>query len=335
MRLVTAAKSLLLKRPILVIFDVTRLCNQRCRFCNIWRGESRDMAAGEIVRQAEFLKKLGIGYVFLQGGEPTLRPDLPEIVDAFIGREIKPTVITNGILLKDGLARKLAEKRCNVAISLDTLDAASFKLIRGVDSLDLVMANLENIAGIKPRRGNWAVTTTVTNLSTLEEIKRLEALAGRLGLMYAIRPYVHVAGAAGRRDDCLLYRDIERVVEIFAYMRDRARKNNYLASLVYEGHIDWLRGKPMPGCDALARSLVMSPQGLFSPCLEFTSESVPWEEIRGRRAAWLERCRICNREHPCFYNCAREIGILWRNKWRIALTLPLILGQLARHRNFF
>ncbi len=327
--------SLLRGRPILVIYDVTRLCNQRCRMCNIWRTKSQDMPLAEIAARAGELRSRGVGYVFLQGGEPTLRPDLLEIVDIFLNAETKPTVITNGILLRDRLASELAARRCNVAISLDTLDRDTFTLIRGVDKLSEVKENIEAAARLTPRKGNWAITTTITELSSLEEVQRLEKFANDLGFMYAIRPYVHVAGTAGRRDDLLAYRDNERIAKIFVYMRDRARDNNYLASVVYDEHLNYVLRRPQPMCDALRRSMVMSPGGLFSPCIEFSGESAGLQEMLARKTEWLERCRKCNRDTPCFYNDAREIGILWRKKWRLTLAAPRIIRQILRYGNFF
>jgi hypothetical protein len=118
-------------------------------------------------------------------------------------------------------------------------------------------------------------------------------------------------------------------------MRDRSKENNFLAGLMYNEHINYIRGKKQPLCDALRRSMVMSPAGLFAPCIEFTTESAELDIMRSKRMEWFKRCDICNSQTPCFYNCAREIGIIWRNKWRIAAHIPHILRQMARYRSFF
>jgi hypothetical protein len=71
-------------------------------------------------------------------------------------------------------------------------------------------------------------------LSTLDEIKRLEEFSAENNFMFAIRPYVHNLGNAGKEDERLVYRDIDKAVGIFEYMLDKSRKNNYIASLIYE-----------------------------------------------------------------------------------------------------
>jgi MoaA/NifB/PqqE/SkfB family radical SAM enzyme len=104
-------RSLILEKPIFVVFDVTRLCNERCRMCNIWRTKSCDMTPDEIRVMAKKLAKNGVSYVSLQGGDPTMRSDLLEIVDIFNAAKIKPMVITNGILFKGELAEGLSRRR--------------------------------------------------------------------------------------------------------------------------------------------------------------------------------------------------------------------------------
>jgi molybdenum cofactor biosynthesis enzyme MoaA len=303
--------------------------------CNIWRTESEDMSVDEIGIMAERLRDQGVGYVFLQGGEPTLRQDLVGIVDGFLARGIKPTVITNGILLRGDLSQQLAARPCNVTVSLDSMNPESFKRIRGVGAFAKVIKNIREAAKIRKRKGNWAITSTITALSTLEDVQAVERFATECGFMYAIRPYSHVTGVAGKYDDGLAYRETAPIVAIFEYMRDRARQTNFLASLVYDEHIRYVCKEPQPMCDALTRSIVMSPKGGFSPCIEFTGESASLEEMYAKKAEWLERCAECNRNTPCFYNDAREIGILWRKKWRLIPALPRIVTQMIRYGNFF
>jgi MoaA/NifB/PqqE/SkfB family radical SAM enzyme len=328
-----------MEKPIFVVFDVTRLCNERCRMCNIWRTKSDDMTLEEIKVAAKRLAQNGVSYVSLQGGDPTMRADILEIVDIFNAVKIKPMIITNGILFKDGLAEGLARRRCNVSVSLDTLDKETFAYIRGVDKLETVMENIKNAP--KKRKGNWSIGCTVTGLSTLEEIKRLEEFSARNNFMFVIRPYVHNLGNAGKEDDRLVYNSEKEVVSIFEYMRNNTRKKNYIASLIYDEGLRYVKkviyggGGGFRVCDALRRSFVMSPRGLFAPCLEFTNESQPLEDLLKSRKTWLVRTSACNKNTPCFYGCAREIGILWHEKWRILIHFPGIVMQLFKYGNFF
>jgi MoaA/NifB/PqqE/SkfB family radical SAM enzyme len=168
-----------------------------------------------------------------------MRSDLLEIVDIFNAVKIKPMVITNGILFKGKLTEGLSRRRCNVSISLDTLNRETFAYIRGVDKLETVVENIENAP--KERKGNWSIGCTVTGLSTLKEIKHLEDFAVKNNFMFVIRPYVHNLGNAGKEDVRLVYGDKKEIVDIFEYMRNRARVKNYLASLVYDEGLRYVK----------------------------------------------------------------------------------------------
>jgi MoaA/NifB/PqqE/SkfB family radical SAM enzyme len=288
----------------------------------------------EITRLAAQLRLFGIGYVHVQGGEPSLRKDLTEIVDIFLRHAIKPTVISNGISFFPELSDDLARRNCNVSFSLDTLGREEYAQLRGVDELDTVMRHITYASRIRKRRGNWSIVSTLTRRSTLECVKRLESFAGGNGFMYAVRPYVFVRGVAGKQcvelecDPCV-------VIPIFEYMAEQARRNNYLAWLVYREQIRYLRKDAMPACDALRRSIFVDETGMFCPCIEFPDLRFSLGDFSKARRDYAREIAGCNVRTPCFYNCGRVAGIVWRNKIKIAVNIPRIFAQMARYGNFF
>lgn len=325
--------NLILKRPILVIYDVTKLCNQRCMMCNIWKTKSNDMSLEELEKEVRKLSRFGIRYVFLQGGEPLIRKDIIQIIDLFLKYHIKPTVITNGILLTPEIASEIAKRRCNLAISIDSMDRELFAKLRGVDKLDQVLDNIEKIYKME-RKGNWSITTTITGLSKFSDVRKIEQFALDHNFMFAIRPYIFVRGVAGKKNDELMYQ-WKDVAEIFLYMAAKAKENNFLAYLVYREHIRYIKGEKMPMCDAAKYSFVMTETGAKSPCIEFTDVKFDLKSFRRERKTFCKKLEECNRTTPCFYNDAREIGVLWRNKWLILLNAPTVIRQLVKYGNFF
>lgn len=325
--------NIMLKRPILAIYDVTKLCNQRCLMCNIWKTTSVDMDLGKLEEEVKKLKRFGVRYVFIQGGEPLIRKDIIEVIDLFLKYRIKPTVISNGILLTPELAAEIAKRRCNLAISIDSMDRELFAKLRGVDKLQQVIDNIKKIYQME-RKGNWAITTTITGLSKFNDIKKIEQFAMEHNFMYAIRPYIFVRGVAGKKNDELMYQ-WKDVAEIFLYMSAKAKENNFLAYLVYQEHIRYIKGEGMPMCDAARYSFVMTETGIKSPCIEFTDETFNLETFKKDRKTFCKKLEECNKTTPCFYNDAREIGVLWRKKWIVLLNAPTIIRQLIKYGNFF
>ena len=124
--------------------SVTDRCNFRCRYCMPREVFGSDfdflpreeiLSFEEIARLASIFTGLGVRKIRLTGGEPTLRADLPALVRLL--KEAAPNVdlamTTNGSLLGT-LARPLAESGLDrIAVSLDTLDDATFRELNDVD----------------------------------------------------------------------------------------------------------------------------------------------------------------------------------------------------------
>jgi MoaA/NifB/PqqE/SkfB family radical SAM enzyme/polysaccharide pyruvyl transferase WcaK-like protein len=81
---------------------VNDTCNAQCQMCNIWERPPGDALTptelGDILSDSLFDK---LSYVGVSGGEPTLRPDLPQMFGAIV--EARPNlqgtgIITNGIV---------------------------------------------------------------------------------------------------------------------------------------------------------------------------------------------------------------------------------------------
>lgn len=328
------AKNLIFKRPILVIFDSTKLCNQRCPMCNIHKEKSEHLSVEQLDKIALELKKFGVRYVFVQGGEPLVRKDIIEIADVFIRHSIKPTIITNGVLMTPEIALQIAQRPCNLAISIDSLDKERYAYLRGSDDLERVMKNIEFLSEITERKGNWSITTTITKQSDFDDVRNIYEYARKNGFMHAIRPYISVTGTAGRPDDSLQY-SCEDVLDIFEYFLKIAKKENYLAYTVYREHIRYIKGEPTSMCDAMRYSILLKETGEFAPCLEMPDKSFTLENFFESRKQYKKLFEKCNREHPCFYNDAREIGILYRNLFKLGINAPRIIAQMIKYKSFF
>jgi MoaA/NifB/PqqE/SkfB family radical SAM enzyme len=99
--------------------QVTRECNQRCRFCsNPPSGKQTDLP--RLCAQADELIGRGCEGIILTGGEPTLLEPLPELVAHVTARGVPARIITNGQRLAEGplLDRLLAAGLRHVHLSL-------------------------------------------------------------------------------------------------------------------------------------------------------------------------------------------------------------------------
>lgn len=140
-RAISFARSALSQKCWYLIFSVTDRCNQRCLMC--FNREEKDappeLTLNEIRKLARAFPSLY--QLTLSGGEPSIRPDLPEIISAFNSPRTVPriTLPSNGQLpeklerLTSRLCRENPESMINVALSLDGVGEVH-NLIRGVSN---------------------------------------------------------------------------------------------------------------------------------------------------------------------------------------------------------
>ena len=91
----------------------------------------------------------------------------------------------------------------------------------------------------------------------------------------------------------------------------------------------------MPECDAAKYSFFVRENGRIAPCIEYPETTIDLSDFAHTKKECSAMLCKCNEEHPCFYNDAREIGILLRSMPGIILHAPQIIAQMIRLGNFF
>jgi len=149
-----------------VWFQITgTLCNLACRHCFNASG-SRDpwlppIGLDVVRRHLAEAEGLGVREVYLTGGEPLLHRDLFAIVESAL-RIAATTILTNGTLLTDGVADRLAALAAASAYSLEvrvSLDGASSPEHDAVRGGGTFVKALDAIRRLE-RRGLYPIVTT-------------------------------------------------------------------------------------------------------------------------------------------------------------------------------
>jgi uncharacterized radical SAM superfamily Fe-S cluster-containing enzyme len=119
-----------------IVLDLTSRCNLRCPICFAFGGEERfgDLSINKI---KEILIKFKRHHILLYGGEPTLRDDLPNIINIIKRLGSEPILLTNGIKLNRVYISKLKKAGLRrVVLQFDGLDDNLYKIIRGAELLN-------------------------------------------------------------------------------------------------------------------------------------------------------------------------------------------------------
>ncbi|UCH56872.1 MAG: radical SAM protein [Candidatus Bathyarchaeota archaeon] len=319
-------------RPKMIAnFAVTYRCDSHCRTCNIWRieGPERDELTLEEVRglyesNREFLSD--VGYIQITGGEPFLRPDLPEIVSVI--HETLPRCVlgapTNGMepdrieRATETIIECLGGQGFGVVVSIDGLER-THDTIRGVDgSFRKAVETLRRLTALVDRYPGLRVVVGMTLTSeNYDELLEVFLLARKYGARFSFRPINYSDIYYRNARDELSMREAAGELLPAIQRLGRAVVERYGISAAaptlcyYQGAIDYIRNplKRWLRCSAATDSMFLDPYGNVYPCI-FMDEKMgnireaPMGKIWGSKEASVARLRIMNGECPgCWVEC--------------------------------
>lgn len=163
--------------PLNLTVSVSYRCNSRCKTCNVWQRPNDDFTLEEYEKTFASLGRAPYWFTF-SGGEPTLRNDLPQIVESAY-RNCRPGIInipTNGIqdkIIPTRIERVLqAAPGSEVIVNL-SLDGVGERhdIIRGVrGNFERAMRTYAGLKALKTRFKNFTlgVHTVISNFNVDE-----------------------------------------------------------------------------------------------------------------------------------------------------------------------
>ena len=146
--------------------SVTDRCNFRCTYCMPaeglpWLPGEDLLEVAELERLVGLFVRLGVHEVKVTGGEPTVRPDLPDVVAAIrrAGPDLDVSMTTNGYLLERSAGPLRRAGLDRVTVSCDSLLRHRFASMTRRDALDRVLGGVRAAAeaGLAPIKVNCVV----------------------------------------------------------------------------------------------------------------------------------------------------------------------------------
>jgi MoaA/NifB/PqqE/SkfB family radical SAM enzyme len=286
----------LLRRPVLVHFEVTMRCNAHCGFCDYWK-TSPSAKANELASFADAARYFNPMVITFTGGEPTLRRDLEAIVSAVNSAvSVKyMTLITHGGMLSAERAQSIWKAGINqFNISLDYLDERH-DLARGIPGLSgRIMRTIPKMReiGITGIRFN-----TVIKRDNLDQLMPIVRHARELGCGVNFSSYTD---AKNGNTEGLIERGQTRQLEdtmreLLAYKKKN--RGVITNSDYYLEHIPrYVRGEITEPCRSGMRTIHIDPTGHVKRCPDFPTD-FHWTEFRKYKPI------SCN---ACYYACRGE-----------------------------
>lgn len=171
-------------RPLYVKIKVNYGCNLKCEMCKHWRDTREPPISmdrfGEIISE---LAELGCRKIHFSGGEPMLRPQLPDLIAHATALGMRVTLTTNGTLVDKAKARRMVEAGLRgVNVSIDSPIRKMHEKIRGVEGAFKTTTRAVALFRKYAHKGKLTVRiNTVVSRTNYTTLETLPDLAHQLG----------------------------------------------------------------------------------------------------------------------------------------------------------
>jgi Fe-coproporphyrin III synthase len=155
---------------------LTYRCNSKCSMCYVWQNPS--LPKEEVSLETLAKIPVGIDYLNLTGGEPTLREDLPEIVDLLYPKAMQVEISSNG-LHAEKLESIVKKYPCiKIRFSLDGMNGTN-NIIRGErDGYAKKVQGMRRLKELGAKDLGFGVTIQDGNSDQLADLFRLAQECG-------------------------------------------------------------------------------------------------------------------------------------------------------------
>ncbi|MHB9154099.1 MAG: tetratricopeptide repeat protein [Endomicrobiales bacterium] len=220
-------KTVLGSKPRCLWITITSRCNLRCVMCSVWRRswDLPEKTVREIKGYLPYLEELR-----WQGGEVFLAERFEELFDEAVKNpHVRQNINTNGLLIDERWAKKLARRNVNLAYAIDGVTAPTYEKIRRGARFDELVKGLELMNAYKTRYNarapfNGRMTTMMSFIvmkSNCREVSRTVEFARKYGFDSL---QVYPINGSLEPENIFIHDDREALRDIGGAMREVSRK---------------------------------------------------------------------------------------------------------------
>ena len=321
--------------PLHATVEITQRCNIRCLHCyNFDRDAPRDRAVScepeldraEILRAIGELHRAGCLFLAITGGEALVHPDLFAFLDHAARLDMAVQLLSNGVLLRPGLAGQLARypNLLTVAISLYGATAEVHDAItQSPGSFARTWRGVDNLR----RHGVRVRVKFLIMRANAHEAAAMKAQAEERGLHYNMNLTV-TARHDGERDSLNLRVD---GAQLEALVRGPLRDGEDRPRQPTFTDARWACNCARSNCAVTARGDVQPCIGIpmsagnirRQPFADIWRDAPLFRSIRGLRLADYPSCAPC--PHKAW--CTRDRGAAYTHSGSYTGTDPLVCAR--------
>lgn len=316
--------------PIRVHWDITELCNSRCRHCTRWKikNSKDDLNYEECINFIDELKKMGTLAISFAGNEPLMRKDIYDIIEYANKKGFSISLNTNGILMNEKNTTRLIDNGMSSFIfSLDSCYKEKHDSIRGIKgAFEKIFSAVKIIKKIREESGkNITIQSTIViNKENIDDLKKIVKLCKERGFDKVILQPIHNITRYFESEEKLIpkkedFSKMEREIKtiIKEYGDFIAVPKEYLRN--FRTFFENPRSLFKYRCGAAFITCDIRPNGDVVPCpVGFIKmgnlRKNSFKEIWFSKSSNKLRENIKNNKHPiCWFSCIQPINIIGHN----------------------
>ncbi|MFH1504516.1 MAG: radical SAM protein [Candidatus Omnitrophota bacterium] len=253
-----------------VIISITNRCNLKCKMCDIPVNLMEELDTFQWKQVIEEASLIGAETIVFSGGEPLLREDIFELITAAKDNRMNACLTSNGYLLDEKAAGKLAASGVNVVnVSLEGPEEIH-NYLRGQGTFKRAVKALENLRkyGVE---STIAVMVSKHNYNSMPYIVELAKKYGASTIRFQPFSVIFMDNESLKSSFFINKKQIKKVEAIFEKVIELSKKykistnpTNYLRAIPF-----YLSGKKIAfrnGCNALWTSCPINACGDIFPC---------------------------------------------------------------------
>ena len=306
-----------------IALEITSRCNLQCIHCYMDAGFEpiRELRLEVLIDIIRSVKRAGGVSVAIGGGEPLLRDDCYDVIDAALSEDLLVAIGTNGTLLERTHVERLSRRPVKIQVSLDGATAGVHDAMRGQGSFDATVRGIDRL--IEAGKGGDVCLACTVVKHNVREVPAIIDFALKRGIPVIQFPPLAAAGRARPRyNDLNLHHD--ELLGFWGYVYKRALELKGKMDLLADCFSLSIDRAGTPYRCAIGTQFRVDPAGDVYPCQcfhggdEFCLGNVsvtPLEaivhgnrirqiiEMCDDRPARIEQCRQCRWVNFCGSGC--------------------------------
>ena len=282
-------------------------CNQKCLHCYASCQEMaivNELSTDDWKKIIDRCKEANISQLTFTGGEPTLREDLPELINHaawFVTR-----LNTNGVLLTKELCQKLREASLDcVQVTLYSYDEQIHNTLVGANNFNKTVEGIQNAieAGL-----NVSINTPLCKLNA--DYQKTIEFAQNLGVIYYSCSGLIMTGKSIEEQALDTYLSKDDLYKVLTDAVLYCHENGLEISFTSPG---WITGEKLrklklviPSCGACLSNMAIAPDGTVVPCQSWLDEyklgnmlTDSWKDIWNNKTTKQVRKNTCRYQRVC------------------------------------